>query len=484
MPCLLTIDSMVGTRTAANVPPYQVVAQGTASCSLVNVVFDSRVTADSPASPDGRSFPNVPAPGGRWTLVFPPVATLACGSRLKLTISCVDDVTCSVSTQVNFDCVVQPSQCPQVVLVTPVVDPCDSSGRKPATLEAIFTNVAAGTSVYWDFGDGNYSAPHAVTTPSDDWILNNPKHLYFPGSYVAMLKSFSPAGCADFMVPVEVSACEPACPNVQLKIANTGDCDDHARRLVTIGATVQNAAPGTSLQLDYGDGNFSEVRSVSGNQDITFAPHPFLPPGPYEVKAIVVSPAGCPGSNPLEVRDLRSCGSNGGTATGGNTEDNGTYPPRSPRPWYCAWLEAIWMFGFIWFLVLSLVTLCVGLAGAQVLAQTVVTGLLFWFWVGFFAVSVQLLISFTLTALGIAVIALFLWIRLCHPSRCRILGDFCWVLFWSSMICGVLATSVGGVIPPVFLYPLLLGLVYAGVSDYTRAQGCVEPDKYSLPFLR
>jgi len=484
MACVLTVDPMVGTRSSVTTPPFRVVAQGGATCNHVNVVFDAPVTPSGPAAPDGRSFLNVPVVGGRWTLDFPPVASLACGSRPKLTVTCVEDTSCTLSTTTVLDCIVLASQCPQVVLATAVVDPCDSTGRSPVTLEASFTDVAAGTSVYWDFGDGNSSAPHAVATPNDVWTLT-PPHFYSPGSYVATLKSFSPYGCSDYTIPVEVAACAPKCPTVQLKVANLGDCDDHARRLVTIGATVQNAAPGTELQLDYGDGNFSEVRPVTGNQAVTFNPHPFLPPGPYMVKSIVVSPGGCPSSVPLEVRNLRSCDAGGGSpTTDGGNQDDGTYPPRAPRPWYCAWLEAIWMLGFILFLVLSLVTLCVGLAGAQALAQVVVTGALFWLWLGVLAVSIELLVSFTLTALGIAVIALFLWISLCHPSRCRILGDFCWVLFWSSIICGTLAASVGPLVPPVFLYPLLLGLAYGAVSDYTRAQGCVEPDKYSLPFLR
>lgn len=488
--CVLTVDPLVGTKASASAPPYEVVAQGGADCARVNVVFGSPVTADGQ-----RTFPNVPVIEGRWALVFrPPHAGLICGHDLKVSVSCVDDPTCAVSDlSIPLNCRVLPPHCPRVGLEVIEIGPCDARGKRNVTLRSSITDAVPDTTVYWDFGDnlpdeGLFSAPHTVNTGTEIWEKT---HAYVaPGTYRAKLKIQAPSGCTDHEVTVgPLPACDAVCPTLELKIGGVGNCDSGGRRLVTIGAIVRGAAAGTLLQIDYGDGTFSEARSAVGDQTITFTAHPYAPPGPYHATLAVITPDGCT-SKTIDIPELQPCGNapapvnptEPSTTTGTGDPSEPEEPGNPPRMTLCRALEANWMIWLIIGIVFAVLTLCAGTEGTIIagLAASITEGV---------GGTIEVIVGYitllfllvTIGALIGAFVVFVLWLIFCAPSDCRVWEDFLWVITWTQLIVGILIFFCPHIAIPV---ELVLAMASMWAQQFIASHGCRLQAPLSLPWMR
>ncbi len=483
--CVLTVDPLQGTRTAAGVPPYEVIAQGGADCDEVNISFDHAMTADG-----RRDFPGVPVVSGRWMLVFrPPHADLVCDTEVGVTVSCVKEPACHIDkVPRQLQCRIRPPHCPDIELRVVDVGICDANGKRPVTLRAEISGAVADTTVYWDFGDAadSFSQPHHIDTGSDVWTRD---HSYTPGAYHAKLIVDHPSMCEPHVLTIgPLTACDAACPTIVPKFGGAGGCDSQGRRLVTVGATVSGASTGTLLQVNYDDGTFSETKSVSGNSTFSFAPHPYLPPGPYRATIVVVDPRGCPSAT-LDIPRLEPCtGGSGptgptgpGPTDGSSTTTTNPPPPPPPSP-LCRALEANWMIWLIVGIVFGVLALCAATEGtiiaAVVAAITGGSGATIAAIVGYITLFLLLV---TVGAIVAALICFVLWVVFCRPSDCRVWEDFLWAITWAQLVVAVCVFFCPHIVVPI---EIVLSIANLWAQDVIASRGCQIQRPRSLPWTR
>lgn len=180
---------------------------------------------------------------------------------------------------------VQPSiACPNLGAATAQYGECNADGTRTVTLTVSLSG-GVGSTVTWNFGDGNYSAPITVTSSGSATVTHN----YDPGTYNPTLSVTNPSSCGDSVeLSIDVPSCTPAsCPNVTSLAAtlSTGCAGQGNTVTATFSGTVSPPPPaGTTIQFewDFGDGTPS---ATSNSPSIT---HAYSSPGTFPVGVVTV----------------------------------------------------------------------------------------------------------------------------------------------------------------------------------------------------
>jgi hypothetical protein len=162
-----------------------------------------------------------------------------------------------------LDCVSDTPNCPTLTaLARPDANSaCDDRGRRNVTFTVNTTALPAPKLAYWEFGDGDFSAPFNLLLGANP----DASHLYdIPGSYQATLHI---TDCPSRSLTVNVTAaCPPVppppapppnadCPSLLFSATVAGDCDASGRRSATLTGVVQSAPTPKAAVLDFGDGS-------------------------------------------------------------------------------------------------------------------------------------------------------------------------------------------------------------------------------------
>ncbi len=162
-----------------------------------------------------------------------------------------------------LDCISDTPNCPTLTTVaTPdATQNCDDRGRRDVTFTVNVIALPAPTLAFWEFGDGDFSAPFNLL------LGGNPdaSHLYdVPGTYQATLHI---TDCPSRSLTVNLTApCPPDpppptppptsdCPVVRFSATVADECDASGRRQVTLTGVVQSAPTPKAAVLDFGDGS-------------------------------------------------------------------------------------------------------------------------------------------------------------------------------------------------------------------------------------
>ena len=162
-----------------------------------------------------------------------------------------------------LDCVSDAPNCPTLTaLATPAANnACDDRSRRNVTFTVNTTALPAPKLAYWEFGDGDFSAPFNLLLGANPDV----QHLYdVPGTYQAILNI---TDCPSRSVTVNVTTPCPAvppptnppptsdCPVVLFSATVADDCDAAGVRQATLTGVVQSAPTPTAAVLDFGDGS-------------------------------------------------------------------------------------------------------------------------------------------------------------------------------------------------------------------------------------
>ncbi len=164
------------------------------------------------------------------------------------------------------------------------------NGKRTATLSSSVTAPAAGAVVYWDFGDGTFSAPSVVGAGAT--VASSVPHDYPPGTYHAVLKTVQPSGCPDRSVSIVVTSCPSTC-NLQIQNIHvqTGACDPVTGRRPVM-ATAVLSSPDPSDQF-FWQWDTNPAQAPGGSS----ASHDYASPGTGTntavVRVTVVRSGGC-----------------------------------------------------------------------------------------------------------------------------------------------------------------------------------------------
>jgi hypothetical protein len=174
--------------------------------------------------------------------------------------------------------------CPTLGQGTAQYGDCNADGTRTVTLSVSLSG-GVGSTVTWDFGDGNYSAPITVTSSGSATVTHN----YDPGSYNPTLSVTNPSVCgASVELSIDVPSCTPAtCPNVtNLTASLSSGCAGQGNTVTaTFSGTVSPPpAAGTTIQFewDFGDGSPS---ATSNSPSIT---HAYSSSGTFPVGVVTI----------------------------------------------------------------------------------------------------------------------------------------------------------------------------------------------------
>lgn len=238
--------------------------------------------------------------------------------------------------------VVQPCiPCPAFGQATVSYGGCNADGTRTVTL-SVSTSGGTGSTVTWNYGDTNYSAPITITSSG----LVTATHNYAAGNWNATLSVTNPSVCGvSIEVAVDVPSCTPAtCPNVTgLTASLSPGCAGQGNSVTaTFSGTVSPPPPaGASVeyQWDFGDGS---PAVTSNSPSIT---HAYSSAGMFAAGVVTICgdcvqqatlevtiPPCCPQVESLGVT-VTGCVGSGSTASGTLVANMNTSPAAGTFIW-------------------------------------------------------------------------------------------------------------------------------------------------------
>lgn len=240
--------------------------------------------------------------------------------------------------------------------------------------------------------------------------------------------------------------------------------------------------------------------------DVTAATVTNLPASGDVTVIARVGPSDCP----LTFRrTLKRCPQNPppGSATGSGTEssDPASDQPRFPRITPCCLLECLWMLllllGLIAFVAAAFVAIGLGPPLLALAAEGPASGYAL-IPLGILIKFVELIYANGALLQSLALAVFLLWLLICRPSRCRVLQDIDWLLYWNRTLVVLLAALIfsvrlenGGSAQPqsdisnvqlaaLILLFLIAHGVYLLVNALLRSLGCKELSRTRFPCCR
>ena len=271
--------------------PTQLRVQGVLlGCPTDQVIVSSSVTGSSgPIAVDQYT--------GAFSVALPITSAVKCDDRVTVTAACASSPACTATAREKLAC----TDCYRATINQTGQACTGNPAVQPVTLDATI-NIPAGATMqfYWDFGDGQQSAPFTVnntTGTASTQHTNSATHNYAPGTYTATLKVVGPPfECREVSTTV-VAQCQ-SCPTITLGTPVVGSTCTNGKRTVTLPAQI-TAAGGQAavVQWDYGDPQGSSLGPATvANPGATLPysqTHDYAP-GTYTARLKTIVPQGCP----------------------------------------------------------------------------------------------------------------------------------------------------------------------------------------------
>ena len=463
MACVISVDSVTGLNLGAGGRPRDIAVSGTVQgCKLVTVSFP-------PFPTQTVTVVWVTATLGKWTAVFNAGEDIACGALITVEAYCATNKACT-SGQLSLvvDC------CPSAVTLqvldatNNVVDP----STLPCLPPGVYTiRVAApavpGQSYYWSV-NGNLQAQY-----TNQSTINYTVQAGIPTDItIAVLP---PAGvqCPPLSGNVHLLGCTQACPDLTGVVV--AGCSPGK---VTLTAQGTNLGLAQEFDWTFGDGTPPQTSTAPA------MPHTYVGNGAYTATVIMLRPPGCSPRTQVASRAIPQCGTGTGRPDVPDDDDGGGGG--------CGWRRILAIILLAAAAFVEFYALCVPAASAA----------LHWIAAGLAAAAAALLVWYALdvfckkpcgwwqlvswqAALGAALAAVYYtvccpalaiaaavlgaiaagffwyWVRKCHPTGCRIIGELGFVV-------------TGLMIPILQKVGFLTGLAVCTASYVTLTVGIAE----------
>jgi|GEM_PF-1859772 len=356
--CTIAITSF--SHVAASNTTTDVIVNGTATntggsgCSVVDVTVTcgtNTVTGSSTVV------------GGLWSITLN--TSCICDDVITITATCTTGGSCSDTLTAPITC----SCCPSIGVKQTIL-PCTTAGLRPiqfdVTIDIPFQCYPV--SLQLDFGDTTFGLVHTYTTSGTFTFTEI--HNYNPSGfpYTGSINVLTPSGCPPTTFIVNAPPCPSACcPLITAMNYNVGNCDSNGDRPVTLMATVApnpttGCSPIVQVYWDYGDSTSGPIHTITSSTTISDT-HTYDPSGsPYTATLVIVNPTGC--TSPTMTVSVPSC--------------------PACQTWWGALLCAIARGAFVFFGVLALTFITVGLGLAAMSFPPIAAGPVLLLGLGFF----------------------------------------------------------------------------------------------------
>ncbi|MGA8499434.1 MAG: hypothetical protein WB764_28400 [Xanthobacteraceae bacterium] len=239
-----------------------------------------------------------------------------------------------------------PDCCPQVTNVTIDPGPCQSDCTRAVTIKTDFSPPSPGClaeTLQWQFYDKNgnlITNVNSIAFLTSGASPNVQTFIFDPAlaPITAQLTGLQYPNCVAVVRTISILPCDvaPACPTINSFSANVMGCENVGgeclRRVdFTVAADIAagcGANAGTTMQIDFGDGDQAQLSYSTSGPESTTISHHYAAGGSYVATLTILNPSPCPGQ--LINVQVPAC-------TPQDCNMDGPCPPLpTPPPWcYC-----------------------------------------------------------------------------------------------------------------------------------------------------